>query len=402
MRFLNFAQGATTAAFFIGSALLADSNDALLNLLIKKGVITEAEAAAVTAELDAGDGQEVETTPDTKRIELSAKGDETVQIRFSGRMHFQYDNLRSDYNGRQDSTNHFYFRRLFLGVEVELENGTYAESVFNFADDEFAIDQAFFGHAINQHLDVQVGYQKVPFGLEETDSSARIPTIERSSANRFLANDIDFSSRHAGIHTVGTIGRGFNYALAVVNGAQGEGSRLLGRSEANNDPAVFARVQWESNGLTVGLDGGQQSNNAVTGEDVTAFTGYANYRVTDWNLLGEYFSADMNAAGDARGYALRVAYRIKQFEPVVRFAHLETEDFVIDVPELIRRGPEPGSAFDTIPAGDNELSSFYLGLNYHHSPAVKIMSGYEIADGEAQNGDDYEVDGFRARVQLLW
>lgn len=387
---------AALAILLSGGTIHGDSNDALLNLLVKKGILTEVEAAEVTAELSAE-----EETP-AKQVEFSAKGKETVKIHFNGRMHFQYDNLSADYAGIRDSTNHFYFRRLFFGVKAELENGSYAESVFNLAEDDFAIDKAFFGYEFSDHLEVELGYQKVPFGFEETDSSARIPTIERSAANRFLANDIDFSSRHAGIHSSGTIGHGFKYALALVNGAQGEGSRLLGRSEAGNDLAVFGRVQWAGDGLTVGLDAGQQSNNAVTGGDVAAYTTYLNYKLGELDLLGEYFFADLDNAGDADGYAFRVSYRLHDFEPVLRFAHLDTDDYVVDLPELIRRAPEPGSAFDTIPAGNNQLDSFYFGLNYHYSSAVKFMSGYEIAQGEADNGDDYDADGFRARVQLLW
>lgn len=383
----------------ISNPVHADSNDALLKLLVKKGILTETEAAEVTAELSE-EQPEKEQAPE--HVEFSVKGKETVEIRFNGRMHFQYDQLSADYDNVTDSTNHFYFRRLFFGVQAKLENGFYAESVFDLAEDDFAVDKAFFGYAFDDYLAVELGYTKVPFGFEETGSSARIPVIERSVANRFLANDIDFSARHAGIHSDGTLGQGFGYALALVNGAQGEGSRLLGRSEASNDLAVFGRLQWAGEDLTIGLDAGQQSNNAVSGGDVVAYTAYVNYQIDDLNILGEYFAADMDIAGDAEGFALRASYRLQKFEPVVRFAHLSTEDFVIDMPELIRRAPEPGSAFDTIPAGDNELNAVYLGLNYHHSSAVKFMSGYEIAEGEAENGDEFDIDGFRARVQLLW
>ncbi len=102
-----------------------------------------------------------------------------------------------------------------------------------------------------------VGYQKVPFGFQETTSSSKIKTIERSAANRFLADDIDFAGRHTGLHAKGTLGGGFSYAAAIVNGAQGEGSRLLGTAQASNDLAAFGRVQWAGNDLTLGVDGHQ-------------------------------------------------------------------------------------------------------------------------------------------------
>jgi phosphate-selective porin OprO and OprP len=393
MKLNKLTQLTAISAALVGSASFAASNDALLDLLVKKGVLTDTEATAVAAELK----------EENKGVTFSAKGKETIKLRFNGRMQFQYDSLDADYAGTDTaSTNHFYFRRLFFGVKANLDNGVYAETVFDLAEEEFGFETVYFGYEFDDKLDVQLGYKKVPFGFEETSSSASLPTIERSVANRFFADDIDFSARHTGIHAQGNLGAGFSYAIAAVNGAQGEGSRLLGKAESSNDMALFGRLQWESNGFTLGVDAGNQSNNDVVGSDVTAFTGYANYKVDGLNLLGEFFSADMDDAGDVDGYALRASYKINKFEPVIRYSHLETDGFVIDMPELIRRAPEPGSPVDTIPGGDNELDSFYFGVNYYYSPAVTFLAGYEIAEGEAENGDEYDVDGFRARVQVLW
>jgi len=292
-----------------------------------------------------------------------------------------------------------------------LENGMYAETVLDFAGDQnpdIAFDKAYFGYEFDPKLDVQLGFDKVPFGFEETSSSSSLPTIERSAANRFFADDLDFSARHAGVHAQGDLGAGFNYAVALVNSAQGEGSRLLGDSESSNDMALFGRLQWESNGFTVGIDGGRTPNNAVVMEDVTAFTGYVNYKISGLNLLGEYFTADMGDAEDAEGYALRASYRINKFEPVVRYSHLETDMFTIDVDELIRRAPEgdnpaPIGNSSSVDGMDNKIDSFYLGLNYYYSPAVTFMAGYEYAEAENDaNTEEVDADGFRARVQLLW
>jgi phosphate-selective porin OprO/OprP len=403
MNTFKFSQIAAMSALIGASSAFAASNDALLDLLVKKGVLTQSEASAVAAELK----------EEEKGVSFSAKGKETVKLRFNGRMQFQYDQLDGDYGpyGDQPFTNHFYFRRLFLGAKASLENGMYAETVLDFAGDdapELAFEKAIFGYEISDALDVTLGYQKVPFGFEETSSSSKLPTVERSAVNRFFADDIDFSSRHTGIHLSGDLHGGFSYAVAGVNAAQGEGSKLLETSNGSNDLALFGRVQWSGEGLTVGVDGGAQPNNDVVGNDVTAFTGYVNYKLDGLNLLGEYFTADMDNAEDVSGFALRASYRLDKIEPVVRYSHVNTDAFVIDMPELIRRGPENtdetigGTDDDTIISGDNEIDSFYVGLNYYYSPAVTFMAGYEMAEGEAENGDDYEIDGLRARVQLLW
>jgi phosphate-selective porin len=261
------------------------------------------------------------------------------------------------------------------------------------------------GYTFDNGITGILGYQKVPFGFEETSSSSKLPTIERSAVNRFFADDIDFSSRHMGIHAKGKLGNGFSYAAALVNSAQGEGSRLLGESNTSNDLAAFGRIQWKQDNLLLGLDAGQQTNNSVLEKetyqdsDVTAFTAYANYQFNDLNLLGEYFSGDLDAAGDVSGYALRASYRKGQFEPVFRYAYVKADNFVIDTDELIRRAPKGG----TISGVDNEINSMYFGLNYYYSKAVTFMAGYEQA--ESSNGDgssEADVDGFRARVQILW
>ncbi len=396
MKLNKLTQFTAISAALISSASYAASNDALLDLLVEKGVLTQGEATAVAAELK----------EENKGVTFSAKGNETVKLRFNGRMHFQYDGLGMDDNGNDlDSTSHFYFRRLRLGAKATHENGLFAETVVDFAENDLSIDKAIAGYEFNDAFTAMVGYQKVPFGFQETTSSSKIKTIERSAANRFFADDIDFAGRHTGLHAKGDLGAGFSYAVALVNSAQGEGSRLLGASNASNDMAFFGRLQWESNGLIVGVDGGHQSNNYVLDTsnltmpfDVTAFTGYVNYKFEGLDLLGEYFSGDLDEQGDVDGYALRAAYKFGKFEPVVRYSHVKADTFVIDTDELIRRAPSGG----TVSGGDNEIDSYYFGVNYYHNKAVSLMLGYEIAETDSDTSDEVDLDGFRARLQVLW
>lgn len=396
MKLNKLTQLTAISAALFGSVGYAASNDALLDLLVKKGVLTDTEATAVAAELK----------EENKGVTFSAKGNETIKLRFNGRMHFQYDGLAMDDNGNDlDSTSHFYFRRLRLGAKATHENGLFAETVVDFAENDLSIDKAVAGYEYNDMFTGMVGYQKVPFGFQETTSSSKIKTIERSAANRFFADDIDFAGRHTGLHAKGDLGGGFSYAAALVNSAQGEGSRLMGASNASNDMAFFGRVQWESNGLTLGVDGGHQSNNYILDTtnltmpiDVTAYTGYVNYKFEGFDFLGEYFHGDLDEQGDVDGYALRAAYKIGKFEPVVRYSHVKSDMFVIDTDELIRRAPSGG----TVSGGDNEIDSYYLGLNYYHNKAVSLMVGYEIAETDSDTNDEVDVDGFRARLQILW
>ncbi|MGB1128107.1 MAG: porin, partial [Opitutales bacterium] len=145
----------------------AASNDALLDLLVEKGVLSKTEASAVAAELK----------EENKGVAFSAKGKETVKLRFNGRMHFQYDSLDMDENGSDlASSNHFYFRRLRLGAKATHESGIFAETVLDFAGDEepeLGVDKAIAGYKFSDAFTGIVGYQKVPFGFQETTSSSK-------------------------------------------------------------------------------------------------------------------------------------------------------------------------------------------------------------------------------------
>ena len=87
-----------------------------------------------------------------------------------------------------------------------------------------------------------------------------------------------------------------------------------------------------------------------------------------------------------------------KFEPVFRYSHLKSDGFEIDTDELIRRAPKGG----TVSGGDNEIDSYYFGLNYYHNKAVSLMLGYEIAEADNDAGAEDEIEGFRSRVQILW
>ena len=80
---------------------------------------------------------------------------------------------------------------------------------------------------------------------------------------------------------------------------------------------------------------------------------------------------------------------------MIRYS-VANSDFVIDSDELIRRAPSGGTVDD----GDNEIESLYVGLNYYYSKAVTFMVGYENAESTSSNNE--EIDGLRARVQVLW
>ena len=92
--------GLTTAAF-------AQENSALLNILVKKGILSSEEASALKEEL-AEDAQKTIT-------KTVSGGKKTTSISIYGRLQGQYANLDTDAPGVA-SVNHFFARRTRLGV----------------------------------------------------------------------------------------------------------------------------------------------------------------------------------------------------------------------------------------------------------------------------------------------
>ena len=193
-----------------------------------------------------------------------------------------------------------------------------------------------------------------------------------------------------------------DYSLALVNAYQGEGSRLGDESSTSNELAYFARLQHKGEIFTLGYDYGSAANNEVIGEEISASTAYLNYNMDDINFLGEYFEGDLGASGEATGYSIRASSRMGKWEPVLRYSSLETDNFNIDTDELIRRAPlvDPISVGGL--SGVGEINSKYAGLNYYYSKAVTFLAGYEQVEVENELGVTSEVDGLRARVQILW
>jgi len=345
---------------------------------------------------------------------FTAKGKETNEIRINGRLQYQYDNLYSeDETGAETRTNNFYFRRLRLGAKATLNDGWYAETVYDFAGQAVSIDKAFIAKKTSifgQKAKLIFGLNKTPFGLEETQSSASIPTIERSAATRFFSDDTDFAVRHGGVAvtTVDKKAEGFVYALHVGNSYQGDNSKTTANAETNNTLGMWGRAQYkfDAKNTLVGFDYGHVSD---IEDGMDAYTIYGTTKVGDIKLQAEYFKAEIEeTAGyesDTNAYSLIASTTIGKWEPVIRYSYVETDSakFGIDSDELIRRSSSTSSSIGAAQGQESEISSLYFGVNYHVSKAVKYMFGYEMAEAENFDGTNTnDISGFRARIQLLF
>ena len=387
---------AVFAVILFTASILMASNDALLDLLVKKKVLTESEAQEVASELK--EEQPVFAKPESKAIK---------EIKLTGRFHFQYDGLSNDAD--TSSQNGFYFRRIRIGTKMKFYDDYFAKLIADFTgDDDFSIlDIAVVGWNINPKTTVEAGYTKVPFGMYEVRSSANINTVERTIANRYFIEKagLAFGARHTGLFFKGDLGSGFSYAAATVTNDRGN-DREDDQTGDQNGLAAYGRLQWESDSLLVGVDAGiKQDGSKFAGGngDLFGYGIHSEYQIGDLKLSGEFFAAtiqDELVTGkntDTYGISLIPSYRINdKWDIVVSYSIVDTEDAnLINVDDVVRRSNVPGRY--------SEGEAYYIGFNYYIlGNELKLTGGYEFADFKSSTGREAEVEGVRLRLQALY
>ncbi|MGY8719822.1 MAG: porin, partial [Verrucomicrobiia bacterium] len=151
---------------------------ALLNVLVKKGILSDQEAKDIRAELAHDSHAAV-----TKSV---SGGKSTNSLAISGRLQVQYAGIGSEAIGKAN-TNHLFLRRLYFGAKASLGTGWSANFIYDFAGENF--DKAYIEYASvmgDQPFAVQAGIRKVNFGVDEITSSGSLDAIERSGATRYF------------------------------------------------------------------------------------------------------------------------------------------------------------------------------------------------------------------------
>ena len=205
---------ATTGAAFAQSA----DSQALIDALIKKGVLSDKEAKDITKQIaSAQSSQDVETS-----------GDQYIKkLVLSGRFQVQYAGLGTTINGaavNPVSTEHFLFRRMLIGVNAGFGDGFGANVVYDLANASF--DKAVLEWKQSPAFVLDVGISKAPFGYEENISSSDLRAIERSVVTRYFdepnnGRRIGAASYRTGIYASGTYD-GFFYNVAFTNPERNE------------------------------------------------------------------------------------------------------------------------------------------------------------------------------------
>ncbi len=237
---------ATVCASLSAPAFAGADNKALLDLMLKKGVITQKDYDEF---LDASRDAEENKAFKEKRVDQdlakanaylqknadagqvmkngigiqSADGENSIQL--TGRIHMDYrhygaNTVSGDENPLQNA---FEVRRARLGVKGQFQKdwkyeivGNYGMTSNGMSSGSTEIDVAYIDYAANPAASVRLGKFKMPFSLEQLTSSNNIDFMERSLVGQ---NDSELiPGKETGVMLFGSPVAGATYAVALSTG----------------------------------------------------------------------------------------------------------------------------------------------------------------------------------------
>ncbi len=445
MKFFRFALPALVAVAVLvtSSARLPAQDLQTLDLLVRKGLITQAEADAVAKSAAVG------VTPRSTAVK---------KLQFGGMLQIQYDWLTTHDSAPgatpPPAVNQFMVRRANLEAISDLGNGWGGDLAFNFAagaqrsappeakptKDNFKkviIYKTFGGYGT-----ATAGYQKVNWGQEENTASSRLKTIERSTVTFFFdgayggpaGGRLGFGAQHVGLYWDGVVPAldGFFYGAALTNGIQSVrafGGVREGRA-AFNQFGYWANAGYQGQYLglgyrfglnlgygrdsnsTSGAVGVPSQNNAVYGYDPYVTLTYGGF-----TLSGEFMQVVVeNGRVDALGVTSNAApygfivspsYQFTpEWELATRFSYLSTNGRGTAISPVVRNAQ---NTFDTV--GFDNAWGLYIGFNYYIiGNAVELSAGYEytrfldreVLPGAPFDGEPASVSGLRTQLQVMF
>ncbi len=403
-------------------------NQALINALIKKGVLTEKEAKDITGEIAKAQA--------SQNVEINA--DAYIQkVTVGGRWQVQYVGLGTSINGtgvNPVSTEHFLLRRIYLNFGVQFADGFSGAVSYDAAVSGF--NQAILQWKQSDLFSIRAGLDKAPFGYEELISSGDLKAIERSTVTNYFDNGnngrrLGASAYRTGIFAGGTY-EGFYYALALtnperneyagdstnisvlVNGLGGVGST---GGATTNRFAYYGTVGYSGafgEGPTkgkykVGYETGflpDQGGPGATiggGQNISLSGAFVDVTVGAFTIAGEYESAkdDSGVAihhnANIHGYWIQPSFKLTpQWEAVANYSAINSDGRGVTLSDVVRSAPSGGTM--------NKADELYLGFNYYiKGNDVKLQAGYiHGSSNDTVKGAPAkaETDGLRSQFQI--
>lgn len=382
-----------------GAVIAANAQDkALLETLVKKGMLTQQEAAQIAKD-------SVAVTPATKSTK-------SIKIFGGGQGWYSWGkNSVKAGTGSFDQQSGFTLRYVKLGIEADVGGGWRAEVVTDFGTEGASknyLDKVVASKKIDlDYLNgtLQLGLRKVNMGYEQNMDDFGQYAVERSVATYFFTRyeGKNFGSRTVGVFWDGNITQvdGLYYGAAVTSGVS-EGGVENFITDAQNSSALSFWVNAgyknvaDIKGETLSYDLGINFGYAPQGSTSLAYTqkgsvwGINPYATINWRgltLIGEFFLQQVEDYTPGRdgvgrtpmGANFTAAYKMDigewgAIEPVFRASYVTTNGMGL---KSAYTGDDLGNI--------NQAMTFYGGVNWYATTAVKTSLGYEF--GYYDQGD---------------
>lgn len=394
-----------------GTALAQDSGP-LIDLLVRKGIVNDQEAEDLRADLsrDAAAGI----------ISTISGGKSTVGLSIAGRIQVQYVGLGTDISGTTADpvdNNHFFLRRIYIGMKANLGAGWSSSINYDFAGSTF--DEAKITWAKSDAFNLDVGFRKVPFGLEEWyTSSGSLKAIERSPATRYWVEGnngrrLGAGSYRIGVYAGGKAESGLFYNVALTNPERDESAAGVAGtgSAANNNLSYWGNLGFKGKmgegasyilSGSIGLLPDQGGKTLGAGNDLTVYNAFAQIDRGPLQLLLEYFGSQNDKGASATldsessAFMAEASYLMGNIEYVARYTTVDSDGRGLTTGDLIRSAPAGGTM--------DKLNEWYLGLNYYfRGNDVKWQVGYifgQSKDTVTGAAAKASTSGIRSQLQV--
>ena len=404
------------AGLLLSFAPLAPAQDstAILNALVRKGVLTQAEAEEIRAEAkEASAAVPVPAVPAAKSV---------TRLSLGGRLQGQFAGISTDIAGADDpaATQHFLLRRVYLTAKASLGSDWSATMTYDFAGGFF---DAAFVQWKQPDFSIDAGLRKVNLGFEERLSSGSLKAIERSGVTRYFVEDNNGRRLGGGGYRVGLFFDGqkdnFFYGAAVTNPerAVSFSSAASAGSASTNQPALWANAGYNGKfdggtyvvGGGIGFlpDQGGRASSAPfgvgTGHDLTVYSVYTDITVGAFGLAAEYLRADVERGRSPtqnaipQGFWIQPSYKFTEaFEGVFRYSFLDSDGRGVNLSDGVRSAPGGGTM--------DQLTELYAGGNWYiKGNDLKLQAGFVYGKSEdtiTGGPAEAESKGVRSQLQL--
>ncbi len=334
-------------------------------------------------------------------------------VSFSGRLHPQYDYLESELSGTDAAApaiaKRDYFRRVMAGVKVDFSKRIRLNYLTDVSDRVVKNQVARMEWKLGESDKIHLGYEKAPFGFEDTTSSAKVKPIERSANTRFWNEVVGIGSYHSGIYYYHTFEDGMSSVWGVTHNVKADSEVPDLFSGEVSLYSRFSKKGKTSGGTSyqAGLDLAYQPSDKSG--DVFASSLFANFSVFECDIALEATLGDIELASGnsalANGWHAQLSRMLggEKWEGVVRISRVDTDGYQLKLSSAVRKAPYSGFKYEAV-------DSLYLGANYYlDGNDIKLSFGYELAEArDALSGtgplDEVEetVSGFRVRGQFLF